>query len=335
MTSYDVVVVGCGGWGLAVLKVLKDMGLHVVGIEREEICQNLRRYMKGMVMHSRLSYLVLDPEDAILAQKGDEHHPLIEELIQSYSDFSVKFNLPTKTHYELIDIQGAKNDFVLTVRNSEDHLYISAKRVVLATGAFDSPNLACIPGELDDAVHHTLHEWEHIQNKNLLFIGGGFSSADGIIALCPHNNILWVVRKSRAEIESILQDQKTIWGQPNATLVNTEILSSSDVLSLTEKIAVVQTPYGRRTWAYDLCFMLIGHKPDGHLCAKLLNHNLAYDEDTFESCERPGIYLVGALAKKHLEHIGLTDKLCPDNKGVRYIEHIRDVMQREFNLRGA
>ena len=66
--------------------------------------------------------------------------------------------------------------------------------------------------------------------------------------------------------------------------------------------------------------MLIGHKPDRDLCSRLLNGNLAFDDDTFESCERPGVYLVGALAKKHLEHIGLTDKLCPDNDGVRYIE---------------
>ena len=100
-TRYDVIVVGCGGWGLAVLKVLTDMGLRVLGIERQEICQNLRRYMKHMVMHSVLSYMILDPEDAIVARKGNDHHPLIDELIQSYSDFAVKFDLPIKTHHEL------------------------------------------------------------------------------------------------------------------------------------------------------------------------------------------------------------------------------------------
>ena len=194
---YDVVVVGGGGWGLAVLKVLTDMGLHVLGVERKELCHNLRRYMKHMVMHSILSYMVLDPEDAILAQKGDEHHPLIEELIQSYSDFAAKFNLPIKTHHELVDVKGTKGDFVLTVRSREGQLdRLAAKRVVLATGSFDEPNLAGIPGELNGAVQHYFHEWEHISDKRILFVGGGFSSADGIIALCPRNTILWVVRKS-------------------------------------------------------------------------------------------------------------------------------------------
>ncbi len=349
MASYDVIVVGCGGWGLAVLKVLTEMGLHVMGIEREDICHNLRQYMKRMVMHSRLSYMVLDPADAILAQKGDAHHPLIEELIQSYRDFAVKFDLPIKTHHELIDIEGSKNDFVLTVRNSAfppvQHLKgahashgnrivrLTAKRVVLATGSFDCPNLAGIPGELDEAVHHYFHEWEHIKDKNLLFIGGGFSAADGIIALCQRNTILWVVRKPIGVIEQILHDQKTSWGQADARLVNTEILANSQILSLEDSTAVIQTPHGQKTWDYDLCFMLIGHKPNEELCARLLHGNLAYDEETFESCERPGVYLVGALAKKHLEHIGLTDRLCPDNQGVRYIERIRYAMQQEFRGR--
>ena len=332
---HDVIVVGCGGWGLAVLKVLADMGLDVLGIERKEICHNLRRYMKRMVMHSRLSYMVLDPDDAILAQKGDTHHPLIEELIQSYSDFAVKFDLPIKTHHELIDIEGEKGDFFLTVRSREGRLdRLAAKRVVLATGSFDSPNLAGIPGELNGAVHHYFHEWEHIRDKKILFVGGGFSSADGIIGLCQRNTVLWVARKSSDEVGQMLDDQKTIWGQPDARLVNTEILTDSRVVSLENNTAVVQTPCGQKTWDYDLCYVLIGHQPNQDLCARLLNGNLAFDAETFESCERPGVYLVGALAKKHLEHIGLTDRLCPDNQGVRYIERIRFAMRQEFNRTG-
>ncbi len=330
--QYDVIVVGCGGWGLAVLKVLSDMGLRVLGIERAEICHNLRNYMKHMVMHSVLSYMILDPEDAIVARKGNDHHPLIDELIQSYSDFAVKFNLPIKTHHELLDIEGEKGEFELAVRDSEGRAScLNAKRVVLATGSYDEPNLAGIPGELNGSVQHYFHEWEHIRDKRILFIGGGFSSADGIIALCPRNQILWVVRKSPDAVEKMLNDQKTVWGQPDARMVNTEIMTDSQVISLENNIAVVQTPGGRKTWNYDLCYMLIGHKPNQDMCSRLLNGNLDFVEETFESCERPGVYLVGALAKKHLEHIGLTHNLCPDNDGVRYIERIRSAMQKEFS----
>ena len=154
-------------------------------------------------------------------------------------------------------------------------------------------------------MQHYFHEWEHIRDKRILFIGGGFSSADGIIALCPRNTILWVVRKSSDAVEKMLNDQQTIWGQPDARLANTEILTDSQVISLENNTALVQTPAGQKTWDYDLCYMLIGHKPNTDLCSRLLNGNLAFKEETFESCARPGVYLVGALAKKHPSSISV------------------------------
>ena len=61
--TFHVLVVGCGGWGLAVLKVLQELGLDVLGIERGEICHNLTTYMPTMTVYSPLPYIVLDPDD--------------------------------------------------------------------------------------------------------------------------------------------------------------------------------------------------------------------------------------------------------------------------------
>ncbi|MYH60274.1 MAG: hypothetical protein F4148_00385, partial [Caldilineaceae bacterium SB0675_bin_29] len=232
-TQYDVIVVGCGGWGLAALKVLSDIGLRVLGIERKEICNNLRHYMKNMLMHSYLSYMVLDPEDPILAREGNEYHPRIEELIRSYSDFAQKFNLPIKTHHELVDIEGAKDDFLLSVRDGEGRTScLKAKRVVLATGSYDEPNLAGIPGELNGSVQHYFHEWEHISDQRVLFMGGGFSSADGIVALCPRNTILWVVRKSKDAVDEMLHLQNFFFFDKESSVFYNEILTESQVVSL-------------------------------------------------------------------------------------------------------
>ena len=101
LQTYEVVVVGCGGWGLAVLKVLQEMGINALGLERGEICHNLTTYMPAMTVHSPLPYIVLDPDDPLLAQQGDDYHSTIEELIQSYVDFAEKYKLPIKTHSTL------------------------------------------------------------------------------------------------------------------------------------------------------------------------------------------------------------------------------------------
>ena len=106
--TYDAVVIGCGGWGLAALKVLRDMGLDVLGLERGEICHNLTTYMPAMTVHSPLPYVVLDPEDFLLAERGDDYHSTIEELIQSYLDFAAKYDLPIQTHCTLRNIRGER-----------------------------------------------------------------------------------------------------------------------------------------------------------------------------------------------------------------------------------
>ena len=116
LQTYEVIVVGCGGWGLAVLKVLQEMGINALGLARGEICHNLTTYMPAMTVHSPLPYIVLDPDDPLLAQQGDDYHSTIEELIQSYVDFAEKYKLPIKTHSTLSDIQGQQGNFVISVR---------------------------------------------------------------------------------------------------------------------------------------------------------------------------------------------------------------------------
>lgn len=327
--TYDVVVVGCGGWGLATLKVLQEMGLNILGLERGEICHNLTTYMPAMTVHSPLPYIVLDPDDPLLAKQGDDYHSTIEELIESYLNFADKYNLPIKTHSTLSDIQGIQGDFTLTVHEREHDIHYKARLVVLATGAYDTPNLLGIPGEQDPSVHHYFAAWRHIRDQRLLFIGGGFSSADGITALCPCNEVLWVTNKPLESIDKILHDQKTKWGQPNAKLLNTEILPESQVHSLADKTAQIHTPNGERQWPFDQCFMLLGHRPDESLLHHVLGNDTSHDESTFEST-RPGIYLVGALAKKHLEHIGLTNKLCPGNNGIRHISKLINAIKTQI-----
>ena len=331
--TYDVLVVGCGGWGLAVLKVLQELGIDVLGIERGEICHNLTTYMPTMTVHSPLPYIVLDPDDPLLAERGDAYHSTIEELIQSYTAFAAKYRLPIKTHSTLCDIRGERGDFALTVRENETDINYKSRLVVLATGTYDTPNLLGIPGEQDSAVHHYFAEWQHIRDQRLLFIGGGFSSADGIAALCPFNEVVWVTQKKLDAIEQILHDQKTKWGQPDAKIINTQILPESLVYSLAEKTALIHTPDGKRSWPFNQGFMLLGHRSDEPLMQRILGDNRSHDELTFESQACPGIYLVGALAQKHLEHIGLTNKLCPGNEGVRHIDKVVEAIMASGILR--
>ena len=68
----DVVVVGGGAWGLSVTKLLRDAGLDVCCVERGELCQNLRTYMRRMTMHYPTPYMVVEEADDLLAKGSDQ-----------------------------------------------------------------------------------------------------------------------------------------------------------------------------------------------------------------------------------------------------------------------
>ena len=58
----------------------------------------------------------------------------------------------------------------------------------------------------------------------------------------------------------------------------------------------------------------------------------ASDAEFLENCRvAEEVGLVGALAKRDREDIGLTAILCSDNQGVRYIERIGSDMQLELD----
>ena len=309
---WDVVVVGAGAWGIAMLKLLCERGYTAVCIERGGVCANLRSYMRRMAMHYPTPYMALDSEDALLGQ-GSDYHPEVEELADHYARFATKHALPICTGTTLLRVDGSAGNFRLTVASSGGSTgNASARHVVLATGRYDSPTLMGVEGEDADNVHHYLAEWQHIKGQRLLFVGGGFSSADGVSRLGRENTIVWVTRKSKGDIDAMLVDQRTKWGMFDADPGSMEVWAESEVVSLAGSVATVRGKFGggdvENEWAFDQCFLLTGHGPDPAMVTQVLLGDCAHDAE-FQSVKRPGISIVGALSPSHyhLGHIGLLD----------------------------
>ena len=60
---------------------------------------------------------------------------------------------------------------------------------------------------------------------------------------------------------------------------------------------------------------------------EILGDDFSRDEATFESNSYPSIYRVGTPAKKYLDPVGLTHKLCPGNEGSRYITKLIEAIK--------
>lgn len=283
-------------------------------------------------------------EDDPLLAKGSDHHPSVEDMTEHYVRFAEREDLPVRTRTELIGVSGAKGAFTVDLRDAEGGAsQLRAKRVVMATGRYDEPVMTGAPGERGDDVEHFLEAWQHLEGQRLLFVGGGFSSADGVSRLCERNTCAWVTRKTRAQIDSMLADQRTKWGmfeQPTeviydgssveffceceassfsngvATIVPSEqeadpIRDHSDNFQASASLPAAKESVaplaGGQTWQFDRCFMLTGHGPDARLVEHVLGGDCAHDDETWECKTREGVYVCGALSPHHyhLGHIGL------------------------------
>ena len=60
---------------------------------------------------------------------------------------------------------------------------------------------------------------------------------------------------------------------------------------------------------------------------EILGDDFSRDDATFESNSRPSIYRVGTPAKKYLDPIGLTNKLCLGNEGIRHITKLIEAIK--------
>ena len=254
-------------------------------------------------------------------------------MTDHYVRFAHAEGLPVLTHAEFTSLSGGPGDFTLGLRRTlptlepgqagavaegAAPLQVRARRVVLATGRYvrspppthpdpwpalsssaalraqDEPTLTGAGGETDARVSHYLAEWEEIEGQRLLFVGGGFSSADGVARLCGRNKCAWVTRKPQAQIDAMLYDQRTKWGMFEANVVNTEFFCESEVTDLTDGVAVIR-PSGEgseggaeQSWRFDRCFMLTGHGPSSPLVDSVLSGDCAHDAESWESTTRPG-----------------------------------------------
>jgi len=73
------------------------------------------------------------------------------------------------------------------VQNGEEYI---TKSVLLAIGRRGTPRKLNVPGEQLEKVAYRLLEPEHIQEKNILVVGGGDSAIEAALSLAEQNKVL-------------------------------------------------------------------------------------------------------------------------------------------------
>jgi thioredoxin reductase (NADPH) len=293
---FDALVVGAGPTGLACGIELQERGVKTVLVEKGCVVNSIYNYPTNMTFFTTPELLEIgNIPMTSLNEKPNRH-----EALKYYRRVADHYRLDVH-QYERVDrIGGEDNAFEVstTDRLGCRHLYY-VRKVVLATGYYDVPNLLKVPGENLEKVLHYYKEPHPFYNQDVAVIGAKNSAAIAALELWWTGARVTLIHRG-----SGISDRVKYWIRPNIEnrIKNGEIPAyfRSRVVEILPETIRIATPEGERFLKNDFVFALVGYQPD----LEFLNATgITLDPETQrprtdpESLEstRAGVYLAGVI----------------------------------------
>jgi thioredoxin reductase (NADPH) len=288
---YDAVVVGAGPTGLACGIELKQRGVSTVLIDKGCVVNSIYNYPTHMVFFTTPELL----EIGGLPMTSLNEKPGRTEALKYYRRVAEYYQLDIHQYEKVMKIEGDDRDFLVRTSKAE----YAARKIVLATGYYDLPNMLNVPGEQLDKVIHYYKEPHPYYDHDVIVVGAKNSAA--IAALELH----WTgARVTMVHRGASISDRVKYWIKPNIEnrIKSGEIQAyfKSSLLEIQPKAVVLDTPDGQVTVKNDFVFAMTGYRPDleflGSLGIRLdpVSQRPRTNPDTLES-DRPGIFLAGVI----------------------------------------
>jgi bacillithiol disulfide reductase len=294
--AFDALVVGAGPTGLACGIELQQRGLKCVLIEKGCVVNSLYHYPTNMSFFTTPELL----EIGNLPMTSLNEKPTRTEALKYYRRVAEHYRLDIRQYERVDHIDGDDMAFRIstTDRYGCPHQY-DARKVVLATGYYDVPNLLRVPGEDLPKVIHYYKEAHPYYNHDVVVVGAKNSAA--IAAL----ELFWTgARVTLVHRGASISNHVKYWIKPNIEnrIKNGEIKAyfHSSVTEIRPDSVRILTPDGEITLKNDFVFAMTGYQPD----LKFLNatgitlepetRRPRTNPETLES-ERDGIYLAGVI----------------------------------------
>ncbi|MFX0557400.1 YpdA family putative bacillithiol disulfide reductase [Maribacter sp. CXY002] len=289
---YDIAIVGGGPIGIACGLEAKKNGLSYIIIEKGPIVNSLFNYPANMQFFSSSERLEIDDIPFI----SKEAKPKRDEALEYYRRIVTNHKLNIHL-FEKVDVVKKQTDTFSIVTNKATY---KSKKIIIATGFYDIPNLLDVPGESLKKVSHYYDNPHYYAGQKVAVIGASNSAIDAALEC-------W---RKGAEVTLIIRGPEV--GQRVKYWVRPDIINrieegsikayyNSIVEEITENSITIKTGNEHVTLPNDFVLALTGYKPNfkfldaiGIHISKDEKRLPEYDGETMETNVK-GLYLAGVI----------------------------------------
>ncbi|MBS1872739.1 MAG: YpdA family putative bacillithiol disulfide reductase [Acidobacteria bacterium] len=293
---FDVVVVGAGPTGLACGIELKKRGLNAVLIDKGCVVNSLYNYPTHMTFFTTPELL----EIGDIPMTSLNEKPVRTEALKYYRRVADHYGLTIRQYERVLRLDGSDGAFVARTvdRDGVGHEY-PARKVILATGYYDRPNLLNVPGEDLAKVIHYYKEPHPYYDHDVLVVGAKNSAAIAALELFWTGARVTMVHRGEG-----IHNNVKYWIKPNIEnrikCGEVKAFFRSSVKEIRRDDVTLSTPGGEVTIKNDFVFAMTGYHPDLDFLAA---HGIRLDPSTQRPYTNPetlesdtkGIYLAGVI----------------------------------------
>ncbi|MGA7885663.1 MAG: YpdA family putative bacillithiol disulfide reductase [Acidobacteriaceae bacterium] len=294
--AFDVLVIGAGPTGMACAIEAQRAGFRSALVDRGCLCNSLFHYPSHMTFFTTSELL----EIGDIPFPSPNAKPTRNEALEYYRKVAMYYHLDVRPYQAVERVTGEDLRFEVHTRDRFGRAQVYATRkVVVATGYYDLPNLMNIPGEELSKVMHYYVDPHPYYGMDVVVIGGKNSAAIAALELWRHGARVTVVYRGAA-----MQPHIKYWILPDIEnrIKNGEIKAyfQTNVRRIDPDTVTLETPDGELILPNDFVFALTGYLPDFTFLESLGirieggDRCPACDPSSLES-NVPGIYLAGVI----------------------------------------
>lgn len=290
---FDVIIVGGGPIGLNCGIEAVKRNLSYLIIEKGCLVNSVFHYPTNMTFFSTSERLEIGGVPFV----SHSDKPTRREALEYYRRVKSSWNLNLNTYETVLEISDIDNGFLVKTGKGN----YTCRKVIIATGYYDNPNLLDVPGENLPKVKHFFDEPHPYAYHKVIVVGAGNSAVDVALELFRKDaEVTMVVRELK------LKDSVKYWVKPDIENRIKEgsikAFFNSGIKEIREKEVDIVTPIGDLTLKNDFVFAMTGYHPDFNFLKKNginlvgSDENLQpeFDPDTFET-NRKGVFMAGVV----------------------------------------